>query len=88
MVRAAEALIALRAMLADVEAFDEATLTRLALRATMVIADKKRALHLHESLMASLAALRLGDCFPAWERTRQLRDAHATLDAIEAAMRP
>jgi hypothetical protein len=88
MVRSAEALTALRAMLADVEAFDEQVLTRLSLRATMPIADKDRALHLHEMLMAAVAGLKLGDFFLAHERERQLRDANATLDAIEAATRP
>ena len=86
MVRSAEALTALRAMLAEISAFDESTITRLALRATSPIADKKRAFHLYDSFMASYAILFLGDLMSPEVAALQMREAHRSLDAIEAAV--
>jgi hypothetical protein len=86
LVRSAEALTALRAMLADVAAFDESAIASLALRATSPIADEKRALHLYDSFMASYAILHLSDLMSPEVLALQMREAHRSLDAIEAAV--
>lgn len=88
MVRSTEAVTALRAMIAEPAVFEEATVTRLALRATMPIGDKKRALHLYESFMTSYAILLLRDLWSADDWDHLLREANRVLDEIVVATRP
>jgi hypothetical protein len=82
--QAAEAVAALRAMLADPQLFEDAVFRRLMLRATRPIVDRKRSLQLHERLMSCLVGVRLSDDFTTFpDRAGLLREAHELLDAIE-----
>lgn len=82
---AAEAVSALRAMLAEPELFEYATFRRLMQRATRPIADKTKSLKLYERLISCIVGVRLNEwttTFP--DRAGLLREARELLDAIEA----
>jgi hypothetical protein len=87
-VSAAEAVTALRAMLAEPELFEDAIFRRLMLRATRPIADGEKRLKLYERLMSCRAGMLLSDCVATFpDRAELLREAHEMLDAIEEAGR-
>lgn len=87
MVRAAEAVTVLRAMLAEPELFESAIFRRLMLRATRPIPDAAKRLKLYERLLSCVVGIGLNECITTFpDREGLLREAHQWLDAIEAEL--
>lgn len=87
MAQAAEAVTALRAMLAEPELFEGAIYRRLILRATQPIPDARKRLKLYERLLSCVVGINLNECFTTFpDRAGLLREADELLDMIEAAV--